>query len=60
MRELSRTYSNGYFITIFACCRQLYDFREMCGGVKKESVEENLVMHRARSEHHRNDFYRNH
>ena len=36
MRTLSENYTNGYIITIFACCRQLFDHKEMCGGKPKK------------------------
>ena len=36
LRSLSDSYTNGYFITIFACCRELYDHNIMCDGLSKE------------------------
>ena len=38
MRNLSEAYTNGYIITIFACCRELYDHTFMCGGIPKETA----------------------
>ena len=39
MRTLSELYTNGYIITIFACCRQLYDHKEMKDGKPKRVAD---------------------
>ena len=39
MRTLSELYTNGYIITIFACCRQLYDHKEMKDGKPKKVAD---------------------
>ena len=38
MRLLSDLYTNGYIITIFACCRELYNHETMCNGVEKKEA----------------------
>ena len=52
MRYLSESYTNGYIITVFACCRQLFDYKEMCNGKSKKSVLEiKKSLKKAYSEH---------
>ena len=30
---MARNYSNSYFLTIFACCREIFDETKHCGGI---------------------------
>ena len=43
MRALSDSYTNGYIITIFACCRELYDHTTMCNGVTKKQAKRGIL-----------------
>ena len=51
MRTLSEMYTNGYIITIFACCRQLYDHKEMCGGKPKKVADRMKKLVKLQSEY---------
>ena len=51
MRTLSENYTNGYIITIFACCRQLYDHREMSGGKRKKDANRMKKLVKLQSEY---------
>ena len=44
LRSLAETYTNAYLIGIFACCRQLYNEKNMEGqGITKDQAEIELV-----------------
>ena len=51
MRTLSEMYTNGYIITIFACYRQLYDHKEMCGGKPKKVADRMKKLVKLQSEY---------